>query len=535
MTLVKLMAADDAESAAILTEPERFRRTRTVRAVHTWSSVLRRHAFLLVLAVGIVLRCWQLNALGFNSDEAVYAGQAASIAGQDAYLPYFPIFRAHPLLFQALLSLPYRFGVADVVGRILAAAFGVATLVIVYHLGKLLYGRRAGIVAMLLLAVMPYHVTVSRQVLLDAPMVFFATAALYALVRYCSGHGSRWIVVTGALMGLAMITKETAIVLFGGVYCFFVLSQTVKLRFKRAALALALAGVIALAFPLTLRLAGATRSGGNYLAWQLFRRSNHPMDFYLTAVPPVIGPVVLALAILGLLLDRKRLTWREGLLVSWCVVPIVFFTLMPIKGFQYLLPLAPPISVLAARALTSTEIWSRLTRRIPSWRTAVQNGALVLTALTLLVPTWLSIRPSNDAEFLAGSGGLPAGREAGTWIDDNLPQGATLMTVGPSMANVIAFYGHRQAYGLSVSPNPLNRNPSYTAIENADLQLRDGAIQYIVWDSFSAARSSSFSGRLLAYVKKYNGIVIHSETVPVDDGQGLTTARPLIIVYELRP
>jgi hypothetical protein len=213
----------------------------------------------------------------------------------------------------------------------------------------------------------------------------------------------------------------------------------------------------------------------------------------------------------------------------------VFFTLMPIKGFQYLLPLAPPVAVLAARALTTTEIWSRLTRRIPSRRTAVQNAAAAVTALTLLVPTWLSIRPSNDGEFLAGSGGLPAGRETGTWINDSLPQGATLMTVGPSMANVIAFYGHRQAYGLSVSPNPLNRNPSYTPIENADLQLRDGAIQYVVWDSFSAARSPSFSDRLLAYVKKYNGIVIHSETVQVADDKGQATARPLIIVYELRP
>ena len=72
------------------------------------------------------------------------------------------------------------------------------------------------------------------------------------------------------------------------------------------------------------------------------------------------------------------------------------------------------------------------------------------------------------------------------------PGGSTILTVGPSMANVIAFYGHRQAYGLSVSPNPLNRNPSYTAVENADAQLRNGAIQYVVWDSFSAARSPSF-------------------------------------------
>jgi hypothetical protein len=239
MTSVKLGVVDRAEPAATFVEPERLVRARVLPWLWMWISRIRRHPFLIALAAGVFLRYWRLNAVGFNSDEAVYAGQAASIAGQSTYLPYFPIFRAHPLLFQSLLSLPYQFGVADVVGRLLAAGFGVATLVVVYHLGKLWYGRRVGIAAMALLAVMPYHVTVSRQVLLDAPMVFFATAALYALVRYCTQHGTRWLVVAGALMGLAMITKETAIVLFGGVYCFFVLSQAVKVRLKPAALALA--------------------------------------------------------------------------------------------------------------------------------------------------------------------------------------------------------------------------------------------------------------------------------------------------------
>jgi Dolichyl-phosphate-mannose-protein mannosyltransferase len=536
MTSVKLDVAERVDSGvATATETERLSRARLLPLLRTWGSRIQPHYFLIALSVGVFLRFWKLNAVGFNSDEAVYAGQAASIAGQAAYLPYFPIFRAHPLLFQSLLSLPYQFGVVDFIGRFLAAGFGVATLVVVYHLGKLLYGSRVGIVAMALLAVMPYHVTVSRQVLLDAPMVFFATAALYALVRYCSQHGTRWLVVAAALMGLAMITKETAIVLFGGIYCFFVLSQAVKLRLKPAALALAVVGLITIAFPLAIRLAGATRSGGNYLAWQLFRRANHPMDFYLTTVPTVMGPLVLAVAVLGLLLGRKQLDWREGLLVSWCVVPILFFTLMPIKGFQYLLPLAPPVAVLAARALSSEKIWSGIAVQIPRWGTAIRNGVLALIVLSVMVPAWLAIQPSKDGEFLAGSGGLAAGREAGRWIDHNIPQGATLMTVGPSMANVIAFYGHRQAYGLSVSPNPLNRNPSYTAIENADLDLRDGAIQYVVWDTFSAGRSPNFSDRLMAYVKKYNGIVIHSETVQVDDDKGRETTRPLIIVYELHP
>src|SRR6266540_3031004 len=84
------------------------------------------------IAAGAVLRLIHLNTLGFNSDEAVYAGQAASIAGYRPLLPYFPIFRAHPLLFQAVLSLAYHDGVSDITGRRFAVAFGLGTIGLAY-------------------------------------------------------------------------------------------------------------------------------------------------------------------------------------------------------------------------------------------------------------------------------------------------------------------------------------------------------------------------------------------------------------------
>ena len=68
-----------------------------------------------------------------------------------------------------------------------------------------------------------------------------------------------------------------------------------------------------------------------------------------------------------------------------------------------------------------------------------------------------------------------------------------MMTVGPSMANILQFYGHRKAYGLSVSPNPLHRNPVVRAVNNPDRMIRDNELQYVVWDAFSAARSPFFA------------------------------------------
>src|ERR1051326_2542305 len=122
---------------------------------------------LLVLGGGAFLRLWEINQVGYNSDEAVYAGQAAAIAQDPALSQIFPVFRAHPLLFQFILALAFQSGTNDVLGRYLSVLIGLGTVYVVYLLGRMLYGQWAGLLAALFLALMPYHVVVSRQVLLD--------------------------------------------------------------------------------------------------------------------------------------------------------------------------------------------------------------------------------------------------------------------------------------------------------------------------------------------------------------------------------
>jgi hypothetical protein len=156
-------------------------------------------------------------------------------------------------------------------------------------------------------------------------------------------------------------------------------------------------------------------------------------------------------------------------------------------------------------------------------------------AFSLLLSSVQIITPSTTGMFVAGTGGVPGGREAGEWVNENIPAGATLMTIGPSMANIIQFYGHRKAYGLSVSPNPLRRNPSYPPILNPDMQIRNGDIQYVVWDSYSAERSSFFSDGVIKFAKRYHGRVIHTQTVKVTLADGTIVDKPVIIIYEVRP
>ena len=488
------------------------------------------------LGASIALRVWQIDALGYNSDEAVYAGQAASIADDPKLQEFFPVFRAHPLLFQSILSIGYHFGVNDLFGRLVSAAVGVATIGIVYMLGSLLYGRKAGILAALFVALMPYHVVVTRQVLLDGPMTLFATLTLYFLARFATTERPEWLYAAGAAMGLTFLSKETSILFLGAIYAFFALAPSVRVNIRDLVLSVGIMALVIAPFPLSLIFAGRAETGEQYLTWQLFRRPNHDWAFYPTTVPEVIGPLVILAAIAGLWLLRRENSWRETLLLSWIAVPALFFQLWPVKGFQYLLPIAPPIAVLAARTLarwSPAESLSILRGRLNgTWIAPLAAGII---AVTLLIPSWQRIQPSTSDSFLAGSGGVPGGREAGKWIDEHVPEGAKLLTIGPSMANILQFYGHRKAYGLSVSPNPLHRNPSYEPVPNPDLLLRSNELQYVVWDAFSASRSSSFSESLLRYADRYNGRVVHTESVRVTTPDGEKAEKPVIVIYEVRP
>jgi hypothetical protein len=488
----------------------------------------------LILAVAALVRVWHLNSVGFNSDETVYAGQAASLANYEPLEPYFPTFRAHPLLFQTLLSFGFRLGFEELFARVVAAAFGVATVYVVFLTGRALYGRRVGLVAALFIALMPYHVLVTRQVLLDGPMVFFATLSLYLVIRFAESERRAWLVAAGAAMGLTFLSKETSIVLLGSLYAFFALTPAIRLRLRDVAASAAAMGVVALAFPLAMSLGGKTETGGDYLAWQIFRRPNHDWTFYGSTVPESMGPLVLLAAVAALVFLRYRRSWRETLLVSWIVIPTAFFQLWPVKGFQYLLLAAPAVAILAAWLVVGGLGTSGALR--PGLGGARLAGiATCLVAVSLLVPTIQRVQPRDSETLLAGSGGVPGGRETGRWIRRHVPEGARLLTIGPSMANILQYYGRRKAFGVAVSPNPLHRNPAYEPLPNPDLLIRHNDLQYLVWDTFSAARSPFFSARILRYADRFHGRLVHQETMTVTTADGERATKPLISVYEVRP
>jgi len=163
------------------------------------------------MALAAFLRFWDLDRVGLRGDEAVYAGQAAVLAGAKGFGPYFILQSrgdSNFLLFQGLVSVVYRVaGAGDVTARSVAAAFSVLTVAVVYGIGATLFGRRTGLFSALLLSVGGYSVMLGRLALLDSTLTFLFATAMLCAAKWTATRRSGWLYGFAATAALTVQAK----------------------------------------------------------------------------------------------------------------------------------------------------------------------------------------------------------------------------------------------------------------------------------------------------------------------------------------
>ncbi len=87
------------------------------------------------------------------------------------------------------------------------ALMGMASVALVYDLVRRPFGKLAGFVAGLALALTPIEVAVSRHNNPDALLVLCSVAALWCTVRALQGRSFRWLLFAGVCVGLGFETK----------------------------------------------------------------------------------------------------------------------------------------------------------------------------------------------------------------------------------------------------------------------------------------------------------------------------------------
>ena len=169
---------------------------RTVR--HYWSRIPRTTLILLpVCFLFLYGLAWAMLAAhygggGFDNRIFISIGQGTLSHGYP-----FETFRSasgrpffdHTPLFAYFLLIPGAiagsFGQAwgVVAGRMICAAFGLATVILTFVVGRDVRGTVSGVIAALLVATNPYFVEFSWVMHMEVPMAFFMVLALYFLVH----------------------------------------------------------------------------------------------------------------------------------------------------------------------------------------------------------------------------------------------------------------------------------------------------------------------------------------------------------------
>lgn len=166
----------------------------------------------LVLGLAAGLRIWGIshdawideNKVVTPAISMVQSGGLPWLVAPNSYYPHFShhilalVFWPTWVLDPGLTSEQFH-----VIARWVGAAFNVATVAIVYAIGRRLLGVPGGILSALLLATMPLHVKYSHFIQVDLLAAFFMTAAVWSAMRLWEAAQPRWYVLTGVLIGAA--------------------------------------------------------------------------------------------------------------------------------------------------------------------------------------------------------------------------------------------------------------------------------------------------------------------------------------------
>jgi 4-amino-4-deoxy-L-arabinose transferase-like glycosyltransferase len=279
------------------------------------------------------------------------------------HTPLFSYFLVPP----AMIDSAFGLDTAVVSGRLMSAAFGLATLVLAYYACRDVRGMTAGVVAGLLIATNPYFLQLSWIMHMEAPMAFFMVLGLYLVLHHRSWQA-------GLAIAVAVMLKEQALAfwLVAGIYVLLVRGWREMLKVAvPSAVALLAWGIAAYLisesqFRVVLnRWLSSAGSGANlpdpryHIRW---RRWLEIVTFRTIGAP--FGAAVV-LAIYALV--RRRPTPGIAFVpFAYAVVAIVASFLIRLKVESWLLAVIP----MCAIAVGMLVDW----RAIGAWLTRVDGG-----------------------------------------------------------------------------------------------------------------------------------------------------------------
>lgn len=353
------------------------------------------------------------------------------------------------------------YGEITLVGRALSGIADLLTIVFVFLIGVRLYGRAVGLLAALLAAFTVLQIQAAHFFTAEGPVTLLLTAAFYLALRASQTIAVRWWALLGVVVGLAVASKITALmigaVVLTAVWVLWYRSRQAEetapsRRFILEDMVTSLVVVGAVA-ALTFRVAQPYAFAGpgffgiapnpKYLAdletWQRFAtgQADYPPSHQWAGATPYLwqlsnmvlwgmGPPLAVVAWLGFLLAtfqflrNPRQHHLQALAVVWVGLNFLYWGVQFAKPMRYLLPIYPQLTIFAAFFVISAWRWARPgpgLRPIASLRRgaagALTIGVVGWTVFYAVAFTTIYTRPTTRVT-------------ASEWVYDNVPRGSKI-------------------------------------------------------------------------------------------------------------
>jgi len=361
-----------------------------------------RNLAILLFGVTVLALSWQLGRRGLNEpDEGRCAGIAAELHRSGDWLTPRLYGQGHfnkpPLLYWACASFYRVGGVNETTARLPAALGAFATLLCTWLIGHRMFGNEVAAGAGLMLLTSPLFFSMSRLIDPNMFLTCWITMAMWAAVAWIQEGRRLHLWIFYIALALSFLTKgPVGVAIASLALAGYAIRRPAAFPWRRFLAVAPL--VVALVLGLSWFFAVAAKNPDLYdffLRKELFNRvftkehdRSEPVYFYLVIIPAAVMPWVPSmLRSFGSAWKEWRTDWPTRLLASWILFPAIMFTCSGSKMPAYVLPLLPPITLLAARAL--------ITNPGPTWSSGIQIGFVVLVAAALPLALTLHEGPAR--------------------------------------------------------------------------------------------------------------------------------------------
>ncbi|MGH7913901.1 MAG: ArnT family glycosyltransferase, partial [Candidatus Binataceae bacterium] len=412
-------------------------RQTTAQAVLARIFRFRLELILIVVLGGLALGSGMTGPPLVDWDEATYAEVAHEAVANHSYLDFTWNGQAYvkkpPLLFWALIGSFKVLGESEFAARLPSVVAGLATLLLIYLTAAGAAGRLAGTLAALVPLQFYFFVARGgRDCATDAPLLFFLTLALYAILR--ARDDRRFCALAGAASGLAILSKGLAgtIPLIIAPIAVFALPgfETIGIAGLAAIFGCALTAAApwylyeALYNPLfwtsfvhheTLARVVGHLEDETHSGWYTLQGLGREIRFLWPLILPAAALAVVAIrrrmmhgALAGANWSRWIISPATSLWIVWLVVALGAACAVQTKLPWYVLPAFVPIALLAATLAASA-----LEYRGPMRGAVAGLGALALALILVHAPIrWRVIAQTHHHERLRSTPSYAMGLKA---------------------------------------------------------------------------------------------------------------------------